>query len=342
MAQANAGSREHLPESLCLSTSTGQNKPLSASGASNMVFSKCAVVGLVALLLPLPLLQAQVSNSKLTPAVVSKSQDDRPEDRESIKATVKVLTAAYDAGDAAAIAALLTEGAELQAEDAPPIQGRKAIQEALKQQFEKKQKQKIIVEPESLRFISRDTAVEVGQLRTSQQQQAWVTKRYTLMFVREEGKWLIGTLSESTSEQAPLRDLDWLIGSWQAKRDDLSIENTYEWVGNKAFIRGHIVTRQKDRTITAMQVIGLDPKTGTLRIWIFESNGIFAQGNCHRDENAWIFETAGESPEGMPVSAKNILLHVNQNTMTWQPVQLRMGNEQIADLPPIKVTRVKK
>ncbi len=305
-----------------------------------MVLSKWVAGGLLVLLLPLPQVSAQVTTSK--PAAVAKAQDDRPADRESIKATVKALTAAFEAGDASAIAALVTEGAELQAEDGPPIIGRKAIEEALKQQFEKKNKQKITVEPESLRFLSRDTAVEVGQLRTSQHQHAWTTKRYSLMFVREDGKWLIATLSESTSEQAPLRDLEWLIGSWQAKRADLSIENTYEWVGNKAFIRGHIVTRQKDRTITAMQVIGLDPKTGALRIWIFESNGIFAQGTCHRDENAWIFETAGEAPDGAPVSAKNILLHVNGDTMTWQPVQLRMGNEQIADLPPIKVTRVKK
>jgi len=301
------------------------------------------VVLSIAFLLPFGLSAEDSSRKVAAPAAPRQAtQNDRPADRESIRATVKALAAAYEAGDASAIAALMTEGAELQAEDAPPIRGRQTIQEALKQQFEKKHKQKILVEPESLRFISRDAAIEVGHLRTSQHQQAWVTKRYNLMFVREDGKWLIATLSESTSEQAPLRDLEWLIGSWQAKRDDLSIENTYEWVGNKAFIRGNIVTRQKDRTITAMQVIGLDPKTGALRIWIFESNGIFAQGTCHRDENAWIFETSGETPDGVPASAKNILYHVNQDTMTWQPVQLRLGQEQIADLPPIKVTRVKK
>lgn len=289
-------------------------------------------------------LSAQNSSQKIAAQSAPRTtvQDDRPADRESIRATAKSLAAAYEAGDSAAFAALMTEGAELQAENAPPIRGRQTIQEALKQQFEKKLKRKISIEPESLRFISRDTAIEEGHLRTSHQQQAWDTKHYSLMFVREDGKWLIATISESTSEQAPLRDLEWLIGSWQAKRDDLSVENTYEWVGNKAFIRGNIVTRQKDRTINAMQVIGRDPKTGSLRIWIFESNGIFAQGTCQRDENAWIFETSGETPEGVPVSAKNILLYVNADTMTWQPVELRMGQEQISDLPPIKVTRVKK
>ena len=39
---------------------------------------------------------------------------------------------------------------------------------------------------------------------------------------------------------ASVRDLEWLIGSWQAKRDDVEVKTTYEWWGNKAFIRAEI------------------------------------------------------------------------------------------------------
>ena len=286
--------------------------------------------------------QDQPGSAEKASAKAQTSPDDRAADRESIRATVKSLVEAFEKGDAEKTVALMTDEAELSAEETPTIRGKKAIQESLKVHFDKKQKQRINLEMDSLRFLSKDTAIEEGHLKTSVHQHAWTSQRYSIMHVRENGKWLIAMLKEWPSEEAPLRDLEWLIGNWQAQRDDLAINTTYEWVGNKAFIRGNIVTRQKEHTISAMQVIGPDPATGSLRIWIFEANGIYAEGTCQRDKNTWIFETSGEAPDGTTVSSKNILHHVNPDVMTWQPVQLRKGQEQIADLPPIKVTRTKK
>lgn len=302
----------------------------------SMKFDGLVLVGLICL----GSIQAQ-EGTKGTAAAPA-TQEDRPADREGIRATVKKFVEACEQGDAAAAAGLLTDGAELMPDDAPPIRGKQAVMEAFKQRFDGKQKQKIAIEVESVRFTSRDTALEEGHLKTSVNKQAGGSHRYSLMHVREDGKWLIAAIREWPSEEAPLRDLEWLIGSWQAQRDDLAISTTYEWVGQKAFIRGNIQTRQKDKTISAMQMIGIDPRTGGLRIWIFEANGIYATGSCQRDGNAWVFETSGETPEGVPVAAKNILYYVNADAFTWQPVQLRMGQEQIADLPPIKVNRVKK
>lgn len=268
--------------------------------------------------------------------------NDRPADRAAIRATVKQLLDAFEKQDVAKVTELLTDGAELSSEDNPSLIGKATIENALKRRFASKAKSQMILSDETLRFTSQVTAVEEGTLKSILKGQASSTHRYSLMHVKEDGKWKIAQIRQWTTEDAALHDLEWLIGEWKAERADLSIHTTYEWVGNKAFIRGNINTRQKDRTVSAMQVIGLDPKTGGLRIWIFEANGIFAEGSCYRDENSWIFETSGETPQGISVSAKNILFHVSPEVMTWQPVQLQMGSEQIADLPPLKVTKVKK
>lgn len=267
---------------------------------------------------------------------------DRPADRDAISVTIKQLLDAFEKQDVAKVTELLTDGAELGSEENPPLIGKAAIEEALKKRFATKSNQRMVLSDATLRFTSQVTAMEEGTLKSIIKGQASSTHRYSLMHVKEDGKWKIAQIRQWTTEDAALHDLEWLIGEWKAQREDLAIHTRYEWVGNKAFIRGNINTRQKDRTVSAMQVIGLDPKTGGLRIWIFEANGIFAEGSCHRDENAWIFETAGETPQGVSVSAKNILYHVSPEVMTWQPVQLQMGNEQIADLPPLKVTKVKK
>jgi hypothetical protein len=177
-------------------------------------------------------------------------------------------------------------------------------------------------------------SISVGQAAPDSQ-------RYSILLVREDGKWLIAAIREWPSESADLEDLQWLIGSWEAKRTDVEVRTTYEWFGNKAFIRGSITAREKDQTVQGMQLIGRDPRTGELRIWSFGTDGGFAEGTCTRDDNAWILESSGVTGEGDEMSAKNILVRVNDDTITWQPVNLTLGDAHVGDLPPVKVTRVK-
>ncbi|MFT3880166.1 MAG: SgcJ/EcaC family oxidoreductase [Gemmatales bacterium] len=266
---------------------------------------------------------------------------DRQADRDAIRATVKSFVEAFEKGDSSKAATFLTEGAELVPDDAPPIRGRKALQDAITASFTKSPGHKIALEQAALRFTSSVTATEDGVMKTTIRAQAPISQRYSLQFVKEDGKWNISSIREWAQESDALRDLDWLIGSWQAKSKDAEMQTTYEWIGHKAFIRGNITMRQKDRTVSAMQIIGLDPTSGELHIWIFESDGGFAQGHCTRDGDTWAFETRGVLADGGALGAKNLLHRVNNDTITWQPVNLRFGNDLVSDLPPIKVTRVK-
>lgn len=266
---------------------------------------------------------------------------DRQADREAIRATVKSFVEAFEKGDSAKAATFLTEGAEMIPEDATPIRGRKALQDAITAAFAKSPGHKIALEQAALRFTSSVTATEDGIMKTTIRAQAPISQRYSLQFVKEDGKWNISSIREWAQDSDALRDLEWLVGSWEAKNKDAEIKTSYEWLGKKAFIRGNIMMRQKDRTVSAMQIIGLDPSSGELHIWIFEADGGFAQGVCTRDGDTWAFETKGVLADGGALGAKNLLHRVNNDTMTWQPVNLRFGHNQVSDLPPLKVTRVK-
>lgn len=268
-------------------------------------------------------------------------EKDREADRAAIRKATQEFVAAFENGNSEEAAAHLTAGAELIPDDAPGIRGREAIQKACAEHFKRNPQQKITLEPESLRFTSRDTAIEEGLMKTSVEKGAPKTQRYNLLHVREDGKWLLGAIREWASEGTELLDLEWLIGSWQANRTDVEVQTTYEWLGNKAFIRGNITMRQKDRKVSAMQLIGTDPRTGDLTIWTFESDGGVAQGTCTRDGNTWIFETKGLTADGEELGATNILARVNNDTITWQPINLTLDGEETGNLPPVKVTRVK-
>ena len=265
----------------------------------------------------------------------------READEVAIRKATQEFVVAFEKGDAETVAVHLTDGAEMIPDDAPEIHGRDAIQKVCAGHFARFPQQKITMEQESLRFMSRDTAVEEGLMSTSMEKGAPETHRYSLLHVREDGKWLIAEIREWPSEGTSLKDLEWLIGSWHSQRADAEVQTTWEWLGNKAFIRGTITMRQKDQTLSGMQLIGIDPRTDEMTIWVFESDGGVTQGTCTRDDNTWIFETSGLTADGGVLAATNILARVDNDTITWQPINLTVDETVIGDMPPVKVTRVK-
>ena len=45
--------------------------------------------------------------------------------------------------------------------------------------------------------------------------------------------------------------------------------------------------------------------------------------------------------DGRVITATNIMTPIDADTFTWQAVERTLDGEALADLPPIKVTRVK-
>jgi uncharacterized protein (TIGR02246 family) len=287
-------------------------------------------------------LRAQGPGGQSKAAAPATSPADRPADRAAIREALKSFVAAFEKGDAAAAAGHMTTGAELMAPDGATAHGREAVQKAYAEHFATYPKHQVTVEPESLRFTSRDTALEEGHMTVTRGNEDPGTFRYVALLVREDGKWQIAVLRNDETGDAELRDLEWLIGHWEAKGPDAQAQTTYEWVGNKAFIRSQFTIKEKDKSMTGTQMIGLDPNTGELRIWTFEADGGYGEGTCVRDGKKWVFSTNATLADGSAMTATNILTQVNHDTFTWQPVNLTIDDEPVGNLPPVKVTRVKK
>lgn len=269
--------------------------------------------------------------------------DARGSDRAAIRKTMQSFAEAFQKSDAVAAASFMTAEAELVPENAEPVRGRDAIQKAYTNWFAKNARPKISLAPQSLEFLSRDTAIEEGDmtLTTASGDETDETKNhYQILFAREDGKWLLASIREWVLDKPELDDLAWLIGTWSAKQPDAEVHTTYEWFGNKKFILARFSLREKETSVTGMQLIGTDPATGGLRTWTFEVDGGFGEGTCVRDGKHWIFETNTALADTSMMSATNILVPVNRNTFTWQPVNLTIDGEQVSDLPPVKVVRV--
>jgi uncharacterized protein (TIGR02246 family) len=267
---------------------------------------------------------------------------DSAADQAAIKKAGQSFLKAYLAGDAKALAAHWTENGEYFADDGTTIHGRANIENAYSELFAKRKgPTKAEMEATSIRFPSRDTAIQEGFFKVQSGKEAPVSSKFTILHVREDGKWLMAVVREWPSEGVSLRELDWLIGTWVAKRDDTEVRTTYEWWGEKAFIRVNITFKQKDRTLSGFQMIGRDGSTGQLRSWTFDPDGSFGEATWTRDGKKWVMDSAGVLDNGSVLAATNILTRIDDDSFTFQSVQRTIGGEEAADIPPIRVTRVK-
>jgi uncharacterized protein (TIGR02246 family) len=274
-------------------------------------------------------------------ATSSGEKENRKVDRAGIQAQREAFLKAFEKGDAQQVASFWTADGELIGDDGNVYRGRAAIAQAYRELFSPKEKRRAEIQSESLRFPSKDTAIEEGRFKVRVGKVNPTASRYSVLHVREDGKWLMAVVREWPAETVSLHDLEWLIGTWVAKGDDTEVHTSYEWMWDKSFIRVQFTIRQKDRTLRGLQMISKDEASGELRSWTFESEGGFGEATWNRDGKMWVLDAAGRLSDGRTLTATNILIPLDQDSFTWQSVKRSIGGAEVEDLPPVKVTRVK-
>ena len=268
----------------------------------------------------------------------TKHADDEAAIRKGTADFIKLV----EKGDAKAVAAAWTEDGEYIDDDGTTLRGRAAIEAAYAKAFAKKKNTKVEITIESIRFPSKDTAIEEGYAKSYKGDAEHPTcSRYSVLHVREGGKWLMAVLREWPDEGVSLRDLDWLIGTWESKTDDTEVRTTYTWDATKNSIRCQITVKAPGKNFAGTQVILKDPRTGQLRSWIFDDDGSFGDGAWTRDGKRWVIEATGVQADGGELTATNILTPVDKDTFTWQSTERTLDGEELPNAPPVKVKRVK-
>ena len=263
------------------------------------------------------------------------------EDTAAIQKASQSFLKAYIAGDAKAMAAHWTEKGEYYSEDGTVLRGRDAIEKAYREIFTKKAGlTDAEIDVTSIRFPSKGMAIEEGYFKVRVDKEPVTSSKYTVLHVREDGKWLMAVVREYPSEGIQIRDLEWLIGAWETKGGDTEVLTKYEWWGEKSYIRVHITLKHKGRTREGMQMIGKDSSTGVLRSWTFDAEGAFAEANWTRDGKKWVQASTGVLEDGSVLAATNILTRLDDNTFTFQSVERTLNDEGIEDVPPVRIVRV--
>jgi uncharacterized protein (TIGR02246 family) len=287
----------------------------------------------------------------LTIGVLSARDDPAPKtpvavgllgDEEAIRATAREFAAAFNKGDANAVAAQWTEHGECSDADGTVIGGRANIERAFAEFFKANPLAKIQVLVQSVRFPSPDLAIEEGILRQiNTVRDLPSTTLYSATHVRIGFKWQTASSREWGAGQDRLADLDWLLGKWTATVKDKGVTLAFTRDEQKPFIDGKFTATTADKAVsTGTLRIGLDPQTGGLRSWHFAEDGGHGQSLWARDGNRWVLDATGVLADGTETAALNILGRINNDEITWQSIDRVLGDQELPDTTPIKLTRM--
>jgi len=271
----------------------------------------------------------------------------RKADDADIRKMSEGLARAFEKGDAKAVGAFFTEEGEYVDEDSPPISGRAALEKAYGQFFAKREAVKVVSKIDKIRFVGRDTAIEDGIFSVHVKDRPTQTSKYSTLYVRQDGRWLVGLLKEwgdAETSRPHLHDLAWLIGTWEGDGPEQSARTTFEWAeGKKFMLCKFTLTQNKDKSTvsTGTQVIGVDPAYDFIRSWTFTSDGGIGEASWTYDGDRWVIDSRATLADGTMTTAINHMNRAGDDLFTWRSVQRTIDGERQPDIAAVKVRRIK-
>ena len=304
--------------------------------------ARCLAIGVAAAVI-FPIGQAASAETKAGPAVSKSASADA-----EIRATAVTFVQAFNRGDAPAVAALWTPDGTAADDTGTIFKGRKAIEGQYAQLFKEHPDARMEVAVESVEFPTPAMAIEDGVARVeSQSGGPPQLSHYTAVHIKQDGKWLMAAVRESSTElpsnYARVEGLGWLVGTWTAERDGTTVHTTIRWIANKSFLeREYTVRKDGIATSSGRQIIGWDPKAGQIRSWCFDAAGGNGTGIWTATPDGWRIESTGVLPDGTPTSSRDLVIRVpgEDDVLGWRSVARTAGGAPLPDTPEVVLDRV--
>jgi uncharacterized protein (TIGR02246 family) len=262
-----------------------------------------------------------------------------------IRATAEAFLSAFNKGDAKAIAALWTAQCEYVDEKGRVFRGRDVIEKEYAAFFAKNPGVRMDASISSITLIGNAAAIEEGATVVKSARKGFVSMGYyTAVQVKEGDKWLMASVREhaapSRSVHATVNDLEWLIGEWTATKDSKTVEFSFRRIANKKYLELVYTVRDKDTVArSGVQIIGIDPSSGELVSWSFDSNGGRGRGTWRAFPHGWIIESLGMMSDGVRTVCTDIVSKNGKDGFTWQAVNRQIAGLTLPDTEAVVLTR---
>jgi len=251
---------------------------------------------------------------------------------------------AYNKGDAKSLAGFYSEDVDYVDQDGAEVKGRDAMQKLLADNFQQNPGVKLAITTEEVKQLTPDVKVSRGFATVTPASGAATTTRYTLVKVKKGDHWEISQMNEREapplSAYAQLEALEWLVGTWQDKIGNQTVQSKFNWAGDKNFLVRTINVQGNETSTDGWEIIGWDPVRQQIRSWIFDSNGGFGESSWVNNGEDWLIRASNVLPDGGRSTAENVLTKVDDNKFTWESQNRTLNGEPQPSLDKIEVQRV--
>jgi uncharacterized protein (TIGR02246 family) len=275
-------------------------------------------------------------------------QDTKPETPTGKGKRAQEFIAAFNRGDAKAVAAFYVPDGEYTDEVGHQTKGREALEKLYAKVFAEGKGAKLNIIVNSVKLLSADVGIEDGINEvTPADGGPGTAAHFMAVLVKKDGEWYIQNVQESPvqppSNAEHFEDLEWLLGNWTGEEEKgESGTASYAWSDNRNFLVSHFAT-----TLNGVPVVGgtqwvaWDAVDRRIRSWSFYSGGGFGEAVWSHDGGQWTLATTARTRDGKKVTASNILTKVDDDHCTWQITKLTVEGEAKPDPKPLKLKRVK-
>ena len=256
--------------------------------------------------------------------------------------------AAFNKGDARAVAAFWAPDATYVDQAGREHKGREAIQQLYEKVFAARKGAKLAIHVTAAKQLTPDVVLEDGVTEVTPAEGGPATAaRFSAVLVKKDGEWYVQSIHDAVfhppSNHEHLEGLEWLIGEWagEAEKGE-SARASYEWAENQNFIVSSFATTLNGEPVLGgTQWIGWDAVDKRIRSWSFYSRGGFGEATWTKEGSSWSLKTTARTADGKKASATNIMTRTDDDHMTWQMTKLTVGGESLPDPKPVKMKRVK-
>ncbi len=312
-------------------------RDLDTGSQKERTMRKTAVFVLLLLASGICLVEAQEINSRASDKKAPTEHRESAQELAAIRKASDAFVAAFNKGDAKAVAALWTKDGEYIDDAGRRFTGRDAIEKGYAEFFADNAKVKIRIMIDALRLLSDDAAIEDGRavVNPAPAGDPGIGK-YTVVHVKVEGKWLMSSVRdiriEASSAYRNIADLEWLIGAWVAEEHGVKTESVCRWIANKSFLeRNYTITQVDGTQASGIQLIGWNPLDGHVQSWNFSPDGGHAVGVWAPEPGGWVAIMRGPTVDGTPTTAINKLRRLDDQAYVWQSLQRTAGGLALPD-----------
>jgi uncharacterized protein (TIGR02246 family) len=269
-----------------------------------------------------------------------KAEGNRTSEAQAIRKAAAAHLEAMNKGDLDALLSFWTPDADYVDEAGKTTRGKEELAKVFKKGFQENKGSKITNKMRSLKFLRPDVAMEDGSLEFVAPDGTKDTNRYTVVWTKSDGRWLISSVRDVPDELTDipslaypqLQALEWLVGEWQDATDNIDVHVVVRWDLNKSFLlMQYEVKRPGEDPTQVTQRIGWDDRNLLIRSWTFDSTGGFGESHWERDGNRWIAATAGILPDGGLGGATNVYDFVDHNNFVWRSFDRDVDGQPLAD-----------